>query len=697
MIEKGLVLKDNKSPAHFSLSQEGWLLAARLAGAAGIQAHEPPKGLRPPSSSSPATLGRQQPVASGSGTHQLARPMYEVLDSDEDDEDEMVIDEPVVRPSLAKSPSAAERRKAADAASARLSGSATNTNHVPVRLSAAPAHVPAPRPRLRTSTTTLDIPFGYHYLDEMDERVSHRADAEQGQEEGSFAPTYRVEYRLAQETHKMAGALIGRALKSLETGQGYMRQRVALAVCPGFTLLEPVAPAAIELNSSPELVSRSDPPPRLVSPPSRQPPAAPTNRQEVAARPTSTSAVQPPAATPREQPPARRSISATASASHSPPRLSPHSSSLPLRQTALITSFDPLAHTPASSQDPSQPVINRHPLDPIRDHIAPDGWAPPVFEAEEWPPGSFTISLVIDTRESGHRKSNRLEIVQALEKLDPTLNVEQRMLPLGDMIWIAKRKLSAHGPRSGADEAVLDCIVERKRLDDLCSSILDGRYLSQKGRMKDSAISDRVYIIERYDAVAKYAQWGKQIWTAKSQLQVNDGFHLLEAASLADTIEYLRNKTLVMKEMHGGRPIHVIPDRQIDRQTYLAFQRHLRSTQPDRTYLTSYDAYLALNTSEAGLTLRAQWGAMVLRVKGISAEKAGQFIERWPTPAAYWHDVDQERRRRERTGEAVKEKNLGDWVGEEVCREGRESVRALKGVVGARVWKLFAARGRYDE
>ena len=45
---------------------------------------------------------------------------------------------------------------------------------------------------------------------------------------------------------------------------------------------------------------------------------------------------------------------------------------------------------------------------------------------------------------------------------------------------------------------VLDFIVERKRMDDLASSIVDGRFREQKHRMKQSGLANAVYLIEEY-------------------------------------------------------------------------------------------------------------------------------------------------------------------------------------------------------
>ena len=59
------------------------------------------------------------------------------------------------------------------------------------------------------------------------------------------------------------------------------------------------------------------------------------------------------------------------------------------------------------------------------------------------------------------------------------LTLQTRQLPVGDALWIARHKDLRH-------EYVLDFIVERKRVDDLWSSIKDGRYKQQKLRLQVS-------------------------------------------------------------------------------------------------------------------------------------------------------------------------------------------------------------------
>lgn len=90
-----------------------------------------------------------------------------------------------------------------------------------------------------------------------------------------------------------------------------------------------------------------------------------------------------------------------------------------------------------------------------------------------FPAGSYEIFLVLDTREI-ESKSNRDRFAEKLA--DKGVNLQTRALRLGDVCWVARRLDGIGGEE---DECVLDYVLERKRLDDLCSSIRDGRYNEQ--------------------------------------------------------------------------------------------------------------------------------------------------------------------------------------------------------------------------
>ena len=87
--------------------------------------------------------------------------------------------------------------------------------------------------------------------------------------------------------------------------------------------------------------------------------------------------------------------------------------------------------------------------------------------------GSYEIVLILDTREIESR-NNRDRFAEKLA--EKGVKIETRALRLGDVCWVARRTDGLGGEE---DECVLDYVLERKRLDDLCSSMRDGRYHEQ--------------------------------------------------------------------------------------------------------------------------------------------------------------------------------------------------------------------------
>ncbi|KAK4056824.1 Crossover junction endonuclease mus81 [Microbotryomycetes sp. JL221] len=384
-----------------------------------------------------------------------------------------------------------------------------------------------------------------------------------------------------------------------------------------------------------------------------------------------------------------------------------------VRPTASTSITRPIANAPSKasrSSTKSIPVaftnsgadviVNRHPLDPILDHVVPRGFMAPTFRPRLLLPGTFKIMLIVDTREIGHHSRDLIPRELKANGVD----VGTKMLPLGDMIWVA-RPVDAFGVETGEDDIVLDAIVERKRLDDLCKSVLDNRYMNQKIRMRESGITQRIYLIEKYDAASQYAQFGKQIWTCKSQLQINDGFYVHESKSLKDTIAWLKLRTQIMTELYANMTLYVLPNDIVDRSTYLALQAHLHRTQPNTRYLTTYFIFNELNKTDSGLTLKTQWAQMVSKINGVSAEKTVQFVERWSTPVQFWQETKRHRETFDENQDGddddvggggggggvkgkKKKRKIEDFVIDNIADIGQ---RGIKGRVGSRIWSLFAS------
>ena len=100
---------------------------------------------------------------------------------------------------------------------------------------------------------------------------------------------------------------------------------------------------------------------------------------------------------------------------------------------------------------------------------------------------SDNIYLIVDLREKGAGNENfRVEI---LNKLPSPIPIEEKNLSLGDFTWIYKDQLDG-------EEYMIDFIIERKTLNDLSASILDGRYNEQKYRLKNSPYKNIYYLFE---------------------------------------------------------------------------------------------------------------------------------------------------------------------------------------------------------
>lgn len=78
--------------------------------------------------------------------------------------------------------------------------------------------------------------------------------------------------------------------------------------------------------------------------------------------------------------------------------------------------------------------------------------------------------------------------LKALEKRK--VHFEVRRLSVGDFLWICRDESNS------SIELVLPYIVERKRMDDLASSIKDGRFHEQKFRLSDCGLPNKIYMIE---------------------------------------------------------------------------------------------------------------------------------------------------------------------------------------------------------
>jgi crossover junction endonuclease MUS81 len=247
-------------------------------------------------------------------------------------------------------------------------------------------------------------------------------------------------------------------------------------------------------------------------------------------------------------------------------------------------------------------------------------------------PGSFTVQLVLDVREI-RAKQDRDYMQKNLAERGVTPIM--RALELGDILWVAKFHSPTHLSAQGAegDEVLLDYIVERKRLDDLVSSIKDGRFHEQKFRLNKSGIKNVTYIIEEISMDANHFQkYEEAVASAIASTQVVNGYFVKKTQRMDDTIRYLVNMTKLLKEKYETKPLYLIPTKVITMGNYRPLLEHLRKTQPGRDYHITYATFASLSSKSDSLTLRDVYLKMLMCMKGVSGEKALEIQKRWKTP-----------------------------------------------------------------
>jgi len=244
------------------------------------------------------------------------------------------------------------------------------------------------------------------------------------------------------------------------------------------------------------------------------------------------------------------------------------------------------------------------------------------FEPAVLRPGEYTVELILDNREV-RSKTDREYLQNNLVTAGVTPTT--RPLQVGDALWVA---------RSGNREFVLDYIVERKRLDDLISSIKDGRFQEQKFRLTKSGIPNVIYIIESFSLGGDGTYMTEAIETAISSTQVVNGFFVKRTAKLDDTIRYLARMTKMLRGAYLGKELHIIPADLVESRSYAHLREHLKTTYPGKDFYLGYDMFSSLVNKSGSTTLRDVFLKMLMCVRGMSAERALEVQRSFATPAA---------------------------------------------------------------
>ncbi|CAM9249782.1 unnamed protein product [Ectocarpus sp. 4 AP-2014] len=227
--------------------------------------------------------------------------------------------------------------------------------------------------------------------------------------------------------------------------------------------------------------------------------------------------------------------------------------------------------------------------------------------------GQWEAWLIVDNRE------HEFMSVQS-SLLQKRIRCETRQLPLGDMLWIARRR---DDPTS---EVLLGYIVERKTASDLASSIIDGRYEEQKRRLKLSGLRRRIYLVEgnlnHQEQLAPAA-----LRAALVSSQACGGLAVVQCDSLRDTVDFLART---------HRHIASLLEQSCRRGTGLWPVGGSRECSGGGSILRpamTYGEYAQGCAKRAGsTTVRQVLGAMVRQAPGCSAARAEAIVRAFDSP-----------------------------------------------------------------
>ncbi|XP_064946730.1 crossover junction endonuclease MUS81-like isoform X2 [Musa acuminata AAA Group] len=207
-------------------------------------------------------------------------------------------------------------------------------------------------------------------------------------------------------------------------------------------------------------------------------------------------------------------------------------------QSASVSCQTEMIDIPTESVDRDSPIHKPSANDATKGND--NAIAMPPYRSGEKFENIYDVILILDDRENFGSRSRKI-----VDNIHTQFNilVEFRRLPVGDGIWIARH-------RGCNTEYVLDFIVERKRVDDLCRSIRDNRYKDQKLRLQRCGLQKLIYLVEGDQNCLEAAE---SIKTACFTTEILEGFDVQRTSGFADTVRrygYLTKSIIQYYTMH---------------------------------------------------------------------------------------------------------------------------------------------------
>ncbi|KAM9335655.1 crossover junction endonuclease MUS81 [Symphorus nematophorus] len=246
-------------------------------------------------------------------------------------------------------------------------------------------------------------------------------------------------------------------------------------------------------------------------------------------------------------------------------------------------------------------------------------------------PGTYEILLCVDfietTGGSHHRKQ---ELVKELQRNG--VNFDVRKLNVGDFLWVAREKVAPVPGQLRAPagrELVLDYIIERKRMDDLCGSIIDGRFREQKFRLKRCGLRRPVYLVEECGMAASHLSLPETtLQQAIVNTQVVDGFFVKRVQDVRESAAYLTVMTRYLTKLYQNRTLFC-RSRELEGDGEGSDEEERGTPSCSLISFAEFNHGAIKNKCQ---TVREVFARQLMQISGLSGDKAAAILEIYNTP-----------------------------------------------------------------
>ncbi|XP_061091844.1 crossover junction endonuclease MUS81 isoform X2 [Conger conger] len=270
-------------------------------------------------------------------------------------------------------------------------------------------------------------------------------------------------------------------------------------------------------------------------------------------------------------------------------------------------------------------------------------------ETERTPPGEallpscYDIVLCVDFIETtGGNTARKQELVKELQRNGVTFDI--RKLNVGDFLWVARERVT---PVPGqlrpptARELVLDYVIERKRIDDLCGSIIDGRFREQKFRLKRCGLRRPIYLVEECGSAGAHLSLPEStLQQAMANTQVVDGFFVKRVQDVRESAAYLTVMTRQLQKLYQNRTLFC-RSREGEGEGESEVPCPGREKESVSCSLLSFSEFNHGAVKNKCQTVREVFARQLMQISGISGDKAAAILEQYSTVSSLLQAYEQ--------------------------------------------------------